>query len=127
PALSGCRNSLSPSICLTALAPGTIAPSIAVVRKILFPQTMGEEWPRPAIGVFHLMFLVALHSVGRFFSVEIPCPPGPRHCGQFGAAELPAVEFRSMTVERRQMTTAMLIRLNSFMLPISFLPRIAAL
>src|SRR5437899_8888145 len=82
---------------------------------------MGEEWPRPAIGVFDLMFLVALHSVGRFFSVEIPCPPGPRHCGQFGAGELPAVELRSMTVERQQMTTAMLIRLNSFMLPISFL------
>src|SRR5689334_3981342 len=98
--LSGCRNSLSPSICLTALAPGTNAPSIAVVRKILFPQTIGEEWPRPAIGVFHLMFLVAVHSVGRFFSVETPCPPGPRHCGQFEAAELPAIEATAIITER---------------------------
>ena len=32
------------------------------------------------------MFLVAVHVVGRFFSFEIPCPAGPRHCGQFDLA-----------------------------------------
>ena len=32
-----------------------------------------------------LMFLVGLHSEGRFFSLEIPEPSGPRHCGQFPA------------------------------------------
>src|SRR5690349_2287874 len=78
-------NSLSPSMCLTAFAPGTTSPSIAVVRKILLPQTIGDECPRPAIGVFHLMFLVGVHSAGRFFSFEMPEPSGPRHCGQFAA------------------------------------------
>src|SRR5688572_18518684 len=68
--------------CLTAPAPGTTAPSIAVVRNNLLPQTIGDEWPRPEIGVFHLMFLVGLHSSGRFFSSETPWPRGPRHCGQ---------------------------------------------
>src|SRR5690349_23886202 len=72
-------------MCLTAFAPGTSSPSIAVVRKILFPQTIGDECPRPAIGVFHLMFFVGVHSAGRFFSFEMPEPSGPRHCGQFPA------------------------------------------
>src|SRR6266852_3840270 len=116
PTLSGCRNSLSPSMCLTAFAPGTIGPSIAVVRKILFPQTMGEECPRPAIGVFHLMFFVGLHSVGRFFSRETPCPDGPRHCGQLASGAAPACELRSVIIERRQMTRVMLMRTRSFML-----------
>src|SRR5262245_30022137 len=85
PTLSGCRNSWPSIICVTALAPGTTSPSIAVVRKILFPQTTGEECPRPAIGVFHLMFLLAFHSAGRLVSVDTPLPPGPRHWGQLAA------------------------------------------
>src|SRR6185503_15211534 len=72
-------------MCFAALAPGTSAPSIAVVRKIILPQTIGDECARPSIGVFHLMFFVGLHSEGRFFSVETPEPSGPRHCGQFPA------------------------------------------
>jgi hypothetical protein len=56
---------------------------MAVVKKIRFSQTTGEEWPRPGMGVFHAMFFVALHSVGRFFSAEMPWLPGPRHPGQF--------------------------------------------
>src|SRR5712692_7088458 len=65
------------------LAPGTTEPSSHVVRKILFPQTIGEECPFPGSGVFHLMFLVPFHSVGRFFSAETPLLSGPRHVGQF--------------------------------------------
>src|SRR5918911_2136925 len=38
------------------------------------------------MGVFHLIFFVLLHSVGRFFSGEMPCPSGPRHCGQLEPA-----------------------------------------
>src|SRR5688500_8708660 len=85
PMLSGWTNSLSPSMCLAALAPGTSVPSIAVVRNTLLPQTIGDECARPSIAVFHLMFLVGLHSDGRFFSFEIPVPSGPLHCGQFPA------------------------------------------
>src|SRR5688572_11156189 len=56
---------------------------MAVVRKIRSPQTIGEECPRPSIGVFHFTFIVALQSVGNPFSVETPWPSGPRHCAQF--------------------------------------------
>src|SRR5438045_5539962 len=80
--------SLSPSMCFTAFAPGTTGPSTAVVTNTLLPQTIGDECERPSIGVFHLMFLVGLHSDGRFFSFEIPEPSGPRHCGQFPAEAL---------------------------------------
>src|SRR5215510_5522899 len=85
--LSGCRNSLpSSTVCFTAFAPGTTAPSTAVVRNTLLPHTIGDECERPSIGVFHLMFVVGVHTDGRFFSSEIPEPSGPRHCGQFPAA-----------------------------------------
>src|SRR6185503_7102781 len=84
-----------PSIwCFTAFAPGTSAPSTAVVRKIRLPQTMGDECDRPSIGVFHLMFFVGLHSDGRFFSFEMPEPSGPRHCGQFPAETVRATKLR---------------------------------
>ena len=59
-------------MCLAALAPGTMGPSREVVRKILFSQTIGEEWPRPAIGVFHAIFLSAPHSIGRSFPRKSP-------------------------------------------------------
>src|SRR5689334_12470396 len=90
PTLSGWRKSLPSSpVCLTAFAPGTTAPSTAVVRNIRLPHTIGDECERPSIAVFHFMFLVGVHSDGRFFSFEIPEPSGPRHCGQFpGAASL---------------------------------------
>src|ERR1043165_3322408 len=87
PTLSGCRNPWPPStVCVTALAPGTTAPSTAVVRNTRLPHTIGEECERPSIAIFHLMFFVGVHSVGRFFSFEMPEPSGPRHCGQFPAA-----------------------------------------
>src|SRR6266550_579410 len=94
-------------MCFTAFAPGTSAPSIAVVRNILLPQTIGEEWPRPAMAVFHLIFFVGLHSAGRFFSLEIPWPDGPRHCGQLGPPDAPAFEFRSVTIRKKQMARAL--------------------
>src|SRR5262249_59124356 len=78
--LSGWTKTWPSILCSTALAPGTTSPSMSVVRKILFPQTIGCEWPRPAIGVFHLMFLSMPHSVGTLVSEETPVPSGPRHC-----------------------------------------------
>jgi hypothetical protein len=39
------------------------------------------------------MFSERLQRTGRFFSEEIPCPVGPRNCGQFSphaAGPLPA-------------------------------------
>src|ERR1700752_54132 len=82
-------------MCLIALAPGTTSPSTAVVRKTLLPQTMGDECPRPSIGIFHLMFFVGLHSCGRFFSSDTPEPSEPLHPGQFvdAAPPLPTTEL----------------------------------
>ena len=45
--------------CTGALCPaGAGPPSIDVVRKIQSPQTIGDEWPRPGIAVFHATFSV---------------------------------------------------------------------
>src|SRR5262245_48593673 len=90
PTLSGCVIGWPFSLCSTAFAPGTTSPSMSVVRKTLAPHTIGCEWPRPSIGVFHLMFLSTFHSVGRLVSDEIPVPSEPRHCDQFepGAASV---------------------------------------
>src|SRR5690348_11355496 len=88
-------------MCLTAVAPGITAPSIGVVRNSRLPQTMGDECPRPAIGVFHLMFLVGDHSSGRFFSSETPWPRGPRHCGQLSTkTRLKTMRTRAITARR---------------------------
>src|SRR5690349_23607100 len=96
-------------MCLTAFAPGTSSPSIAVVRKILFPQTIGDECPRPAIGVFHFMFFVGVHSAGRFFSVEMPEPSGPRHCGQLAAVAAPVTEINTTTATKAFTLTILLL------------------
>src|SRR5215213_3264657 len=113
PTLSGCRNSLPPSrVCFTALAPGTCTPSTAVVRNRRLPQTIGDECERPSIAVFHLMFLVALHSDGRFFSFEIPEPSGPRHCGQFPASARLAKEPRPATAKAIPTTSVKAILFN---------------
>src|SRR6185369_9719057 len=115
PTLSGCRNSLSPSsTCFTAFAPGTTAPSTAVVRKTRLPQTIGDECERPSMAVFHLMFLVGLHSDGRFFSFEIPVPSGPRHCGQFPADAVVAKELRPAAVKVIPAISASAIRCVCF-------------
>src|ERR1051325_1032412 len=111
---SGWTNSLSSSMCLAALAPGTSGPSTAVVRNTLFSQTIGDECERPSIAVFHLMFLFGPHSDGRFFSVEIPEPSGPLHCGQFPADTLPATKLRPATVKEIPTMNVKAIRRDSF-------------
>src|SRR6185295_5823869 len=111
---SGWTKSLSSKRCLAAFAPGTSAPSTAVVRNTLFPQTIGDECERPSIAVFHLMFLVGLHSDGRFFSFEIPEPSGPLHCGQFPADALPARKLSPAKVKAIPAIRAKEIRRVSF-------------
>src|SRR5215470_5865855 len=92
PTLSGCTKTWPSILCSTAFAPGTISPSMSVVRKILAPQIIGCEWPRPVIGVFHLMFLFRFHSDGTLISDETPLPSPPRHCDQLVAAGAASVE-----------------------------------
>src|SRR5690606_10494859 len=58
------------------------SPSMAVVRKMRLPQTTGDEWPRPGMGVFHRMFDVS-QVTGNAVSLDTPVPRGPRHPGQF--------------------------------------------
>src|SRR5688572_10788194 len=49
----------------------------------------GEDQPSPGISVFQAMFAELLHSVGSPFSLDIPCPVGPRNPGQFsGQADI---------------------------------------
>src|SRR5687768_1717541 len=105
-------------MCFAALAPGTSAPSTAVVTKILLPQTIGDECARPSIAVFHLIFLVGLHSEGRFFSLEMPEPSGPLHCGQFPAAALSARKLRPAHANESAMVKVRAIR---FTVSLSFL------
>src|SRR5204862_4297320 len=113
-------------MCFTAFAPGTTGPSIAVVRNTLFPQTIGDECDRPSIAVFHLIFLVGLHSDGRFFSLEIPEPSGPRHCGQFPADAL--LPQRLTAVKELPKTSVNTIRRVNFtgVLPFLINPRSSA-
>jgi hypothetical protein len=60
------------------------------------------------------MFLVALHSIGRSFSAEMPRPPGPRHCGQL---EAPAVVASHAKDENRIMTRGILNFEEIFIVP----------
>ena len=56
------------------------------------PQTMGDDIPVPGSAVFHATLLSGPHVVGTPVSSEMPCPPGPRHCGQFAAAAMVPAE-----------------------------------
>src|SRR5207302_1792938 len=63
-----------------SVAAGTVG--TAVVRKILSPQTTGEEWPRPGIVAFHLVFSVSLQRSGASVRA-IPSSDGPLHLGHW--------------------------------------------
>src|SRR6266850_1240172 len=107
----------SESLCVTpGVRPGTLSPSSAVVRKILFFQTIGDEWPRPAISVFHFILLTSLHSVGRPVSVDTPWPSGPRHCGQFDPLDATALEFRNVKAKTKPTARVAIKRVENFML-----------
>src|SRR5215813_10643842 len=56
--------------------------SVAVVSQIRSPWTTGDDQPRPGIGTFQRILEVSLQLSGRPCSSEVPCPVGPRNCGQ---------------------------------------------
>ena len=51
----------------------------------MFSQTTGDPEPFPGMAVFHLMFLVSLHSRGGFASGDEPFPSGPLQWDQVPA------------------------------------------
>src|SRR5438105_3170745 len=58
---------------------------IACVTKTSLARTTGVELPGSGSSVFQRMFWLVLQAVGRFFSVQMPMPCGPRHSGQLSA------------------------------------------
>src|SRR4030095_7005650 len=50
------------------------------------PQTTGDDQPRSCSGVFHLMFFVSLHVVGRPVELVQPSARGPRKRGHVSSA-----------------------------------------
>src|SRR5579872_7581277 len=54
---------------------------MSVVRKIRFPQTTGEECPRPGTSAFQATLRSAVQEDGRVRSWETPLA-GPRQFGQ---------------------------------------------
>src|SRR5437870_1733362 len=63
---------------------------------------MGVELPASGSAIFHLTFSVADHFVGRFVSVEWPCPVGPRHAGQLSARATEETSARSAKRDARR-------------------------
>src|SRR5262245_59688847 len=61
------------------------APRSSLVRKMRSPQTTCVAPHSPGSGSFHRTLSSASHAVGRFFSLLMPSPVGPRHCGQLSA------------------------------------------
>ena len=59
---------------------------MAVVRNMRSPQTIGDEWARPGIGVFHAMPDVGVQATGSALSSETPLESAPRQPGQLGPA-----------------------------------------
>jgi len=68
--------------------------SRAVVNQILSDWITGEDQPSPGMAVFHAIFFDSLQKIGRPFSLECPCPSGPRNSGQSSAS--PSLARRQM-------------------------------
>src|ERR1019366_8135833 len=69
-------------------------------RKIRLPHTTGAACDFSGSAIFHLTFCLSLQVVGRFFSVDLPSPLGPRQPGQLSAAARVAMK-RKAVMERR--------------------------
>ncbi len=70
-----------------------------MVRKILFPQRMGEECPRPGMWTFHARFFVVLNSSGTSPRAT-PSSFGPLQRGQSSSAANKVKEVKSRTIIR---------------------------
>ena len=62
--------------------------SMQVVTRTRFSQTIGDECPRPGMEARQTTFFPDVPSqvMGRFVSLLVPSPRGPRHAGQFSAS-----------------------------------------
>ena len=76
------------------------APSvlIAEVTKMVFPQTIGDDQPRPGISLTQETFSSRDQRVGGDLLEATAEPPEPRNCGQFSSApEARSAESRNST------------------------------
>src|SRR5262245_39445766 len=65
-----------------------LLPSSDAVRRKIFPfDTIGDEFPRPGIGVFQRASL-GPKETGMVLSSAVPSPPGPRKRSQSAAARV---------------------------------------
>src|SRR5438876_9203024 len=87
---------------------------MALVTKIRFPHTMGLEWPRPGMGVFHRTFFPfsTSHAVGVAYPSAIPLALGPRKEGQFALARTPSLAARDGEANSRASTGARIASLR---------------
>src|SRR5262249_22696575 len=56
-----------------------------LVTNTRSPQTTGDEWPIPGMGVFQRTFSSLPHFSGTFVSADVPSPRGPRQPGHSSA------------------------------------------
>jgi len=78
------------------------------------PQTIGVEPESAGSGSFQVMFSVADHETGRFFSALIPFADGPLHWGQFSAATRAGIadKTRVEAIARRRRLRFMVLDLG---------------
>src|SRR5262245_16250251 len=82
--------------------PGFRTPDpICDVTNTRSPATIGLDTPWPASGAFHATFSVGDQRSGRFFSVAIPLPAGPRQFGQSDAVPVQTYVAAMMTPIRK--------------------------
>src|SRR5436189_6463935 len=75
--------------------------SSGVETKTESSQTAGVAPLWPGSGVLHFTPSVSLHVDGRFFSGDEPLKFGPRHCAQFSAGAVKAVETSAARAKMR--------------------------
>ena len=81
---------------------------------------IGVEPLKAGSGSFHATFSVALHVVGRPFSVLTPSSDGPRHCGQLASSDALVMVASNPTVR------TCLRMVQSKAAPLGMRPRAAA-
>src|SRR4051812_24192721 len=71
----------------TQTADSFVASGVALLTQTWSPHTTGDDHALPSTGVFHATFSVSLQLTGKPLAPSaIPCPPGPRNCGQLPPA-----------------------------------------